>query len=261
MTVDPRHQPECAADAFRFPARAVGSGDDHERDTRWGGHSHSAHELIWNECGVGHAVTGRQLWTVTRTVGLWIPAGAPHSGSAPAGSRQMAVYFDASNPPLSDHPVAVDLTDLLRLLLDRLVTETLTSDAHRTTEQMIFDVLRPSDHGLVLQVPSSPLVAPVVDAVRRDPADRRTLKDWARELGVSTRTITRVFERETDLGFTRWLAAARAQVAVRLLGEDMPIAKVADAVGYGSASSFTTAFRRVTGTTPGQFFAADLHAV
>jgi len=159
---------------------------------------------------------------------------------------------------LAPYPVAVDLTDLLRLLLERLVTEELDPESHRNTEQMIFDVLEPSGNGLVLRVPTAALLAPVVDAVRMDPSDRRTLKMWSRELGVSARTITRAFEAETGLGFSRWVAAARAQYAVTLLGRGWGITEVAEAVGYSSASSFTTAFRRVTGTTPGKFHSADL---
>lgn len=252
-SVDARYLPMYPAGALRFPVRVFGNEEDHERDTWWGEHSHPTHELIWNEFGAGHAVTGRRVWTVTRTVGLWIPAGTPHSGSTPAGSRQMAVHFAADPPPLAAGPVAVDLTDLLRLLLERLVTEDLDLTEHRTTEQMIFDVLRPSDNGLVLRVPSAPLLAPVVEAVRANPGDGRTLREWARQLGVSTRTVTRAFESETGLSFSRWITAARVQYAVTLLGGDKGIAEVARIVGYSSASSFTTAFRRVTGTTPGQF--------
>lgn len=256
-SVDTRHLPMYPAGALHFPVRAFGNEEDHVRETWWGEHSHPTHELIWNECGVGHAVIGHRVWTVTRTVGLWIPAGTPHSGSTPAGSRQLAVHFGADTTPLASHPVAVDLTDLLRLLLERLVTEELDGEAHRTTEQMIFDVLRPSDNGLVLRVPTAPLVAPIVDSVQKNPADTRTLKAWARELGVSTRTVTRAFESETGMGFTRWITAARVHYAATLLGQDLGIAEVAAAVGYGSASSFTTAFRRVTGTTPGQFHGGE----
>lgn len=256
-TVDARHLPMYPAGAMHFPVRAFGSREDHDRETWWGEHSHPTHELIWNERGVGHAVTGHRIWTVTRTVGLWIPAGMPHSGSTPAGSRQLAVHFNADTEPLSDQPTAVELTDLLRLLLGRLATEDLELGAHRTTEQMIFDVLRPSDNGLVLWVPTSPLIAPIVGAVRDSPADRRTLKEWARELGVSTRTVTRAFEAETGMGFARWVAAARAHYAVALLGTGLGVADVARRVGYGSASSFITAFRRVSGTTPGNFISTD----
>jgi AraC-like DNA-binding protein len=80
-------------------------------------------------------------------------------------------------------------------------------------------------------MPVSGLLRPTADAVRSDPADQRTLADWASHLGVSARTITRAFNAETGTSFARWVAAVRAQ----------------------HASAFGVAFRRTTGLTPGTF--------
>ncbi len=99
----------------------------------------------------------------------------------------------------------------------------------------------------------SDLLRPIADAVRRDPGDRRALADWASELGVSARTITRAFTAETGTSFARWVAAVRAQHAVGLLTRGLAVDEVAERVGYGSASAFGAAFRRTTGLTPGAF--------
>ncbi len=47
----------------------------------------------------------------------------------------------------------------------------------------MLDVLAPSPRELLVQVPTSGLLRPIADAVREDPGDRRTLADWASELG------------------------------------------------------------------------------
>lgn len=93
--------------------------------------------------------------------------------------------------------------------------------------------------------------------MRGAPGDATTLAGWAARLDVSARTITRAFGAETGMGFTRWVATARAQHAVVLLAQGMEIDEVAGMVGYRSASAFTTAFRRVTGTTPGRYRTLD----
>ena len=121
------------------------------------------------------------------------------------------------------------------------------------TEAMVLDVMRPSPRALLVQLPTSELLRPVVDAVRADPSDQRTLSDWASVLGCSTRTITRAFLRETGTSFARWVSSVRAQHAVRLLSLGFDVDTVADAVGYRSASAFGAAFRRTTGLTPGMF--------
>ncbi len=118
---------------------------------------------------------------------------------------------------------------------------------------MVLDVLRPSPRALLVQLPTSPLLRPIVDVVRADPADQRTLAGWATALGCSTRTLTRAFRAETGTSFARWVASVRAQHAVRLLALGFEVEVVAEAVGYRSASAFGAAFRRTTGMTPGRF--------
>ncbi|MDN6511617.1 MAG: AraC family transcriptional regulator, partial [Corynebacterium sp.] len=167
-------------------------------------------------------------------------------------------HFTVDTPSLGSGPVAVELTPLLGLLIDRLGTGGIGEESRELTERMILDVLRPSVHELVLAVPRAGLISPIVETVRDDPADQTTLTAWASRIGVSSRTVTRTFEAETGLGFSRWVAMARVKHAVALLGVGHEVSEVAERVGYRSASAFITAFRRATGVTPGQFRAPAL---
>ncbi|RII17027.1 HTH-type transcriptional repressor of iron proteins A [Streptomyces sp. YIM 130001] len=223
-------------------------------DIAWNEHSHPWHELLWNENGASTAVVGSKVWCITPALGLWMPAGQLHSGSAVSGTTFRAHFFrHGTVSALPDAPVAVDITPLLRLLLERLEEEDLSPDSRARTEAMVVDVLRPSQRGLLVQLPTSSLLRPIVDAVRSDPSDQRTLTGWATALGCSTRTLTRAFRTETGTSFARWVASVRAQHAVQLLSRGHEVDVVADAVGYRSASAFGAAFRRTTGTTPGRF--------
>lgn len=141
----------------------------------------------------------------------------------------------------------------MRLLLERLGEPGLAPSSRAATEALVLDVLAPSPRELLVQVPTSGLLRPVADAVREDPGDQRTLADWASELGVSTRTVTRAFSAETGTSFVRWVAAVRAQHAIGLLTRGWDVESVAEQVGYRSASAFGAAFRRTTGLTPGMF--------
>lgn len=249
-----RQLPLYDAGSVEVPYVIQGAAEVIARDTWWAEHSHPTHELLWNERGASTATVGHRTWTVTPTVGLWVPAGVRHTGWTPAGTWQRAAQFSSHTvPSISTDPVAVDVTPLLGLLLDRLDDENLTESSRATTEAMVLDVLTPAPTQLLLQVPTSPLLAPVVTTLHDDPADQTTLAGWAARLGVSSRTVTRTFLAETGLGFSQWVATARAQHAVAMLARDHEIDDVARAVGYGSASAFGTAFRRVTGVSPGRF--------
>nr|WP_218902617.1 AraC family transcriptional regulator [Streptomonospora nanhaiensis] len=252
--VDSRRLPRYAAGEIAVPFVIATAAEAIDRDTFWEEHSHPTHELLWNERGASWARIGGRVWTVTPTAGLWIPAGAPHSGWAPAGTLHRAAQFGIhAVPPLADRPTAVATTPLLRLLLDRLDSEGLDAPARSRTEAMVLDLLAPAERELTLRIPESPLLAPIVAAVRGNPADTTTLAAWAARLGVSTRTITRAFHAETGAGFSRWVATARVQHAMALLAGGEEIDEVAARVGYHSASAFGAAFRRITGVSPGRF--------
>lgn len=240
--------------AVRAPFVIHGYDEVVALDTSWNAHAHPWDELLWNERGTSMAVVGARAWTITPALGLWMPAGTMHSGSAVAGTWFRAAFFGrAGTPSLSDVPVAVEITPLLRLLLERLGDTSLAAGSRTATESMVLDVLAPSTRELLVHIPTSPLLRPIADAVRENPGDRRTLSQWAAELGVSARTVTRAFNAETGTSFARWVAGVRAQHAVGLLTRGWEVDAVADEVGYRSASAFGAAFRRTTGLTPGAF--------
>lgn len=251
--VDMRALPTYAAGETALPFVITGMDELVERDTEWQPHSHPTHELLWNRRGASTATIGSRTWTITPSVGLWIPAGLSHSAKAPAGTWYRTAHVDVHHAsPLPAEPVAVEVTPLLTLLLERLTARALPADSRDLTERMVFDVLEPSPHALLVQRPDSALLRPVVTALEAHPGDSRTLTDWAQRLGVSERTVTRAFRSETGLSFGAWHAALRAQRAALLLGGGITAEEVALRVGFSSASAFGAAFRRTTGLTPGQ---------
>lgn len=249
--IDTRPLPAYSAGETEMPHAITGMDEHVLRDTEWPAHSHPTHELLWNRRGASSATIGTRTWTITPTVGLWIPAGVLHSGRAPSGTWYRTAHVDVrATSPLPHEPVAVEFTPLISLLVDRLVGDPLTDESRHLTERMVFDLLEPSPHALLVQRPACDLLQPVVAALDAHPSDRRTLADWAAILGVSDRTVTRAFRTETGLSFGAWQAAARAQHAALLLGGGMPVDEVALRVGYRSASAFGASFRRSTGLTP-----------
>lgn len=256
-----RRLPRYEAGQVRLPMQILGHAETMERETFWAEHSHPTHELLWRDSGVGTVTIGARTWTITPPLGMWIPAGVPHSGWTPAGVVVNAAQFDVENPPISDAPTAVRIHPLLRLLLARLQTLKPQTESYGLTEAMILDVLSPAEHEVILHRPTAELLTPIVDAVLTDPGDPTSLQEWATRLGTSARTITRAFTADTGLSFNRWVTTARIQHAITLIGLGHEIQDAAVDVGYASASAFTTAFKRIIGTTPAQFRAEPLLVV
>src|SRR5690606_37338191 len=109
----PRH----AAGDVEVPYTILAGREEIGADTYWAEHSHPTHELLWNERGASTARIGSRVHTISPGVGLWIPAGVPHSGFTPAGVRHLAAQFSITSvEPPSDMPVTVEITPLLQLL-------------------------------------------------------------------------------------------------------------------------------------------------
>ena len=85
----------------------------------------------------------------------------------------------------------------------------------------------------------------------------RTRGRWWHGDGPSERATGRscaAFLAETGLGFNEWRTCARITAALPHLAAGTPVAVVAGAVGYRTASAFGAAFRRTMDTTPSAYF-------
>jgi AraC-like DNA-binding protein len=87
-------------------------------------------------------------------------------------------------------------------------------------------------------------------ALLAHPENDDNLDIWAERVSASSRTLSRLFQRETGLSFVAWRQQARLAEALSRLALGQPIAVVARQLGYASASAFTAMFRRSLGATP-----------
>lgn len=245
----PRFQPETVS----LPHTISGMSEQLQHDTHWTPHSHPVHELCWNRHGTSMADIGARHWIITPSHGLWIPAGTVHGASAAAGTIFNAAMFDVNQPVnLPAQPTAVKITPLLALLLERLSDPGLTSSSREITEAMVLDVLTPALTEFFVTIPSDERLRAMVQQILHDPADSRSLNEWSEQLGLSTKTVTRILAQQAGLTFSQWKLAVRCQHAIRLLSEGYGAEYIAEQVGYHSVSAFGAAFKQATGMTPGQ---------
>lgn len=98
-----------------------------------------------------------------------------------------------------------------------------------------------------------PQIGRALVAIHTNPGQDWTLADLARVAGLSRSVFADRFSRAVGEGPGRYLARWRMQLASDWLGRDrLPIAQVAQRLGYESEASFSRAFKRLTGTSPGQ---------
>jgi AraC-like DNA-binding protein len=151
-----------------------------------------------------------------------------------------------------------DMTPLSSALLERIGTwdsgaAKLSAPVHRQLD-VLFDELKISPaNALFLPMPSSPHLVGMTLTIVADPANKLSLDDWARRVGMSRRGLTRHFRAETGMSLMQWRIVARMKRALELLARGDNVNRVAQRLGYDSVSTFINAFSAQFGMTPGVY--------
>ncbi|WP_343898101.1 AraC family transcriptional regulator [Craurococcus roseus] len=225
-------------------------------ETGW--HSHARAQLLYATGGVMRVSTEAAGFVVPPGRALWVPAGLPHAVSMRGGVAMRALFVrrdaaEAASGPPSAAVLAV--SPLLRELILAACAEPLEWDpagrAGHVAALILDEIACAPPLPLGVPAPRDLRLLRLAAALQADPAKPLTLEAWAVECGASSRTLTRLFRRETGMSFGRWRQMLRLSEAAALLAQGIPSARAAAMVGYASVPAFGSAFRAAFGQTPG----------
>lgn len=236
----------------------VGCFYDDRKPNAYPAHRHRRAQILNVMRGVMVVSTEDNVWVVPPHRAAWIPSGIEHSVYYPQGVALRSLYVDTSVLP-------VDLPGQFSVLqLDPLGCELIRAAAELPWEDRgsgthlaaaLFDRLSVLAQGpLHLPDGRDRRLVRVMDALRADPSDSRTLEEFALVAHCSRRTLARLFIDETKMSFGAWRQQLRLLVALEQLAAGRPVSRVALDLGYGTPSSFSTMFRRSVGTSPARYF-------
>lgn len=227
--------------------------------TRFDWHVHAEHQLAWSPEGVLVVLTQDASFVLPPSRALWIPAGTLHETGASGAAVLRSVYLRTRSCPIEwPTPAPVGVSPLLGELIHHLDDEALPEAERARVEAVLFDLLTPlRSETIDVRLPGDARARDVADALLADPSDGRTLQQWGRAVGASSRTLARAFRTDTGLSFGRWRTLIRLQASLPHLAKEMPVSAVAPLVGYRTTSAYVAAFRAQTGVTPGRYFASS----
>jgi transcriptional regulator GlxA family with amidase domain len=105
--------------------------------------------------------------------------------------------------------------------------------------------------GLNVQVAATPRLRNLVSDISADPTGDRSLPRLAELVGMTERTFSRVFLKETGVTPAAFVEMARVDRAKALLEtSDWPLARIAERAGFGSSDALHRAFQKRVGATP-----------
>jgi AraC-like DNA-binding protein len=243
-----------------------------------GAHAHDFLALAYFERGGGTLRIGPRAWPVGDGDAFAVPPGEVVSAAGPGNGTGWAVFFppDAHATLLSwrAHPRLAPFVRGGRLSVPR-AERAAWSERFATLERelrerregyaeaavahvslLLVAAARLDDTRLLVD---EPLVSQVFEIIERRFREPLSLRDVARELGLTPGHLTTLVRRRTSRTVLEWIVERRMAEARRLLTEtDLTAQAAGEAVGYADPGYFARVFRRTHGVTPLEWRRASL---
>ncbi|MBN9249928.1 MAG: AraC family transcriptional regulator [Mesorhizobium sp. 61-13] len=218
-------------------------------------HQHSRSQLLHALTGVVLVKTDYGRWMVPPDHAMWIPAGIEHAVEMLGDVSMRSVYVtpDAIDGlPGSLRVVAV--SDLMRSLIIEAVTlppePQLVGRSGLVLNLLLHEIPNLPEKPLGLPFPDDNRIAVLCRRFVAEPSPHATIDDWAALVGMSRRSFTRIFHKQTGLSLSTWRQQALLFAALPRLTDGEPVTRVALDLGYDSVPAFTTMFKRMLGISP-----------
>ncbi|MGL5996349.1 MAG: AraC family transcriptional regulator [Pseudomonas proteolytica] len=222
-------------------------------------HSHPWVQLSYAISGVLEIQTSAGRFVAPPQRAVWIPAGMPHRVFSSPHTEMRSLYLDCSVTAwAAERCQVLAVSDLLRELIRRfseLPVEYAEDGPDGRLAQVLLDQLAAAPQvDLMLPLPLDNRLRQIYRSLSLHPEQATTLGQWSQRLGVSEKTLSRLFVSDTGLTYRAWRQRLRLLGALPDLERGERVTDVALGCGYESVSAFIAAFRQQFDTTPGEFF-------
>ena len=230
-------------------------------------HRHPWAQLSYAASGVIEVVADSGRYVAPPLHAVWVPAGVPHAVRSFEGTEIRSLYIA---PAALGHDegagragracrvltVAPLLRELIRTFGEFPVEYDEAGEQGRLVGVLLDQLAAAPEADLAVPWPSDARLRRLCRELQAHPERTTTLQEYAARLGVSDKTLSRLFLQQTGLSFRAWRQRLRILAALPLLERGDRVTDVAIACGYDSMSAFIAAFRWFAGVTPGEFFKA-----
>jgi len=227
--------------------------------TSTGWHSHPRVQLLYAIEGVMVVRSRDGCWVVPPNRALWLAPDLEHEVKMAGDVRMRTVFIDAEAiEGLPTRTCVLSVSALLReLIVAAVETPTIYPENSRSDllMRLLAEELRTSNElPLHLPLPNDERIRFICEHLIAYPDNTFTVTEWAERIEVTSKTIHRLFTKETGMSFAQWREQARLLFALRKIANGEKIIDIAFDCGYGSPSAFTAMFRRHFGVPPSSFY-------
>jgi len=226
-------------------------------------HHHRKAQLIFTVRGMVTCEASKGLWIVPPQCAIWIPGDMRHNIKVVGPLEVYCLFVEPdATPALSRTCCTVSVSPLMRELIVRCAALPALyplDGAETRLAAVLLDELAsaPVEH-MHLPMPADKRLRRIAEMLTANPADRATMQEWAGRIGVGERTLGRLLLRDTGMSFGRWRQQLQIMLALEWLSKGTSVQTVAIDLGYESAGSFVTMFRKALGSSPGRYMSHRL---
>lgn len=223
-------------------------------------HRHAWGQFSYAISGVLGVHTAEGSFFAPPQWGVWIPSGLEHQVVTSTQAEMRSLYVREEDAAWAAQGCQVlEVTPLARELIKAfclLPWAYPVGDSHeaRLVQVLLDQLAQLPQVGFSLPLPRHPRLLGLCNELIESPGQRVNLQDWAARLGMSEKTLMRLFQRETGLSFRGWRQRVRLLSSLNALENGDSVTNTALACGYDSTSAFIAAFKGLFGYTPGDLF-------
>ena len=224
-------------------------------------HHHRRAQLVYGASGMMMVGTEQGRWVVPADRAVWIPGGVRHDLRMMSAVTTVTLWVEPdAGLQLPETCRVVAMSSLMRSLLMAAIDVAPEYDRNGRDgllmSLLLHELNRLPTLPLCLTLPQHERLAERCGAFLREPKLHDTIELWGEALGMSRRTFTRLFKKETGMSFAAWRQQACLFAALPRLAAGEPVTTIAFDLGYASPAAFATMFKRLQGVPPSQYFPA-----
>lgn len=219
-----------------------------------GRHSHPRCQLLYATNGLMVATTDDGAWAVPTGHAFLLSPGLEHD-VAMHGAVSMRTAYIAPEACQAIKSLAcrvIVASPLLDAALQALATEPIDyapdSRGARLAWLALDEIANAAPAPFALPLPRDSRLRRICAVLIDEPAQQRSIDEWAHRAGLSRRTMTRRFRAETGMSFGDWLRRVRMMHLMKRRADGGGMKEAASQVGYRSPQALRAMMRRLGAT-------------
>lgn len=218
-------------------------------------HKHLRGQLAFAIGGACTCYTPNAVWTILPNQAFWIPAGLPHRVFHTEGASSGYLYLEPHHFKTYKNICSLDVPLYaihgLMHIAESEQGSGLPFHKDKLLKLIIEEVLHQTPKPLyMLPNPADERLKIIQAGMRENSTRKFSLEDWADFFNVSSKTLSRLIQKDLGLTFNQWRVREQCVRAIELLSKDKTIDWIASELGYSMTSSFSSMFKRELGLSP-----------